>query len=140
MVQTLECGPTVGSPRSSSAPPSLGRGWVVPPPPPILSVLYKSKELVLEKKRFQALLHVIITNKLPVTILQTYMSLPRYVRIIDVLMRRNIASDLCTALDFLQFRKELRKCQERIMFERNSYFHHCLLSCSYVMFQKQYFE
>ena len=28
----LGCGPTVGSPRSSSAPPSLGRGWVVPPP------------------------------------------------------------------------------------------------------------
>ena len=34
MVQTLGCGPTVGSPRSSSAPPSLGRGRVVPPPPP----------------------------------------------------------------------------------------------------------
>ena len=33
MVQTLRCGPTVGSPRSSSAPPSLGRGRVVPPPP-----------------------------------------------------------------------------------------------------------
>ena len=32
MVQTLGCGPTVGSPRSSSAPPSLGRGRVVPPP------------------------------------------------------------------------------------------------------------
>ena len=35
MVQTLGCGPTVGSPRSSSAPPSLGRGRVVPPPPPL---------------------------------------------------------------------------------------------------------
>ena len=32
MVQTLGCGLTVGSPRSSSAPPSLGRGRVVPPP------------------------------------------------------------------------------------------------------------
>ena len=32
MVQTLECGPTVGSPRSSSAPPSLKIGRVVPPP------------------------------------------------------------------------------------------------------------
>ena len=32
MVQTLGCGPTVGSPRSSSAPPSLGRGRVVLPP------------------------------------------------------------------------------------------------------------
>ena len=31
MVQTLGCGPTVGSPWSSSAPPSLGRGRVVPP-------------------------------------------------------------------------------------------------------------
>ena len=36
MVQTLGCGPTVGFPRSSSAPPSLGRGRVVPPPPPHL--------------------------------------------------------------------------------------------------------
>ena len=27
------------------------------------------------------------------------------------------------------------------MFERNySFFHHCMLSCRYVMFQKQYFE
>ena len=34
MVQTLGYGPTVGSPRSSSAPPSLGRGRVEPPPPP----------------------------------------------------------------------------------------------------------
>ena len=33
MVQNLGCGPIVGSPRSSSAPPSLGRGRVVPPPP-----------------------------------------------------------------------------------------------------------
>ena len=33
MVQTLGCGPTAGSPRSSSAPPFLGRGRVVPPPP-----------------------------------------------------------------------------------------------------------
>ena len=32
MVQTLGCGPIVGSPRSSSTPPSLGRGRVVPPP------------------------------------------------------------------------------------------------------------
>ena len=31
MVQTLGCGPTVGSPRSSSAPPSFGKGRVVPP-------------------------------------------------------------------------------------------------------------
>ena len=30
--QTLGCGPTVGFPRSSYAPPSLGRGRVVPPP------------------------------------------------------------------------------------------------------------
>ena len=32
MVQTLGCGPTAGSPRSSSALPSLGRDRVVPPP------------------------------------------------------------------------------------------------------------
>ena len=34
MVQTLGCGPTVGSQRSSSVPPFLERVWVVPPPPP----------------------------------------------------------------------------------------------------------
>ena len=33
MVQTLGCGSNVGFPRSSSTPPSLGRGRVVPPPP-----------------------------------------------------------------------------------------------------------
>ena len=32
LVQTLGCGPTFGSPRSSSTPPSLERGRVVPPP------------------------------------------------------------------------------------------------------------
>ena len=46
MVQTLRCGPTVGSPRSSSAPPSLGRGRVVPPPPP------DGKSVVLMTSRF----------------------------------------------------------------------------------------
>ena len=34
MVQTLGCGPTVGSLPSSSAPPFFGRGRIVPPPPP----------------------------------------------------------------------------------------------------------
>ena len=43
MVQTLGCGPTVGSPRSSSAPPSLGRGRVVPPPPPPFSMVAGSE-------------------------------------------------------------------------------------------------
>jgi len=32
LVQTLRSGPTVGSLWSSSTPPSLGRGWVAPPP------------------------------------------------------------------------------------------------------------
>ena len=36
-----------------------------------------------------------------------------------VLIRRNIASGLCTAVGCQQFRKESRKCQRRIMFERN---------------------
>ena len=35
--------PTVGSPRSSSAPPSLGRGRVVPPQPPSYYNLARSK-------------------------------------------------------------------------------------------------
>ena len=43
LVQTLGCGPTVGSPRSSSAPPSLGRGRVVPPPPPQYITTIKRK-------------------------------------------------------------------------------------------------
>ena len=33
MARLLGCGPIVGSPRSFSTPPSLGRGRVVPPPP-----------------------------------------------------------------------------------------------------------
>jgi len=32
LVQTLGHGPSFGSPWSSSKPPSLGRGWVAPPP------------------------------------------------------------------------------------------------------------
>ena len=41
-----------------------------------------------------------------------------------------------TAVGSQQFRKESRKHQGRIMFERNySFFYHCLLSCRYVMLQ-----
>ena len=36
-----------------------------------------------------------------------------------VLIRQNIASDLCTAVGCQQFHKELRKRSWRIMFERN---------------------
>ena len=47
------------------------------------------------------------------------------------LIRRNIAPGLCdTAVGCQQFRKESRKRQRRIMFERNySFFHHCVLFC-----------
>ena len=46
-----------------------------------------------------------------------------------------------TAAGSQQFRKKSRKLQGRNMFERKySFFHHCLLSCRYVMFQKQYFK
>ena len=86
--------------------------------------------------------HVIITNKVQVTILQAYMSLRRHIRKRE-LMRRNkpIMSHLFTAVGCQQFRKETRKHLRRIMFERNYFFfHHFLLSCRCVMFQKQYFK
>ena len=68
------------------------------------------------------------------------MSLQRHMRK-GVLMRRNIASDLCTAVGCQQFFKESKERQRRIMFERNySFFHHCLLYCRCVMLQKQHFE
>ena len=44
-----------------------------------------------------------------------------------------IASHLCTAVDYQQFRKESRKRQMRIKFER------CRLSSCCMMFQKHYF-
>ena len=54
------------------------------------------------------------------------------------LIRLLIASYLCTAVGGQQFRKEWRKLQTRIMFKRYySFFHYCLLSCRYVMFQKR---
>ena len=46
-------------------------------------------------------------------------------------------SHLCTANGCEQFRKESETLQTRIMFERYySFFHYCLLSCGYAMFQK----
>ena len=52
-------------------------------------------------------------------ILLAYMSLPRHIRK-GVLIRRNIASDLCgtAAVSCQQFRKESKERQRRIMFER----------------------
>ena len=57
-----------------------------------------------------------------------------------VSIRRNIASDLCTAVGYQQIRKELKKHQRRVMFKHNYFFfHHCLLSCRCVMLQKLFF-
>ena len=68
-------------------------------------------------------------QRLPVTILQAYISLPQHIRK-GMLIRWILASDLCTAVGCQQFRKESTKCHRRIMFERNySFFHYCLLSC-----------
>ena len=54
----------------------------------------------------------------PVTILQAYIILSRHIRK-GVLIRQNIASDLCdTAVGCQQFRKKSKKRQRRIMFER----------------------
>ena len=79
---------------------------------------------------YHVLFHVILTNELPVTILQAYISLSRHTRK-GMLIRRNIASNLCDiAVGWQQFRKESRKRRRRIMFERNfSFFHHGVLSC-----------
>ena len=79
---------------------------------------------------YHVLFYAIITNEIPVTILQAYISLSRHIRI-GALIRRNIASDLCdTAIGCQQFRKQPRKRPKRIMFGRNySFFHHCVLSC-----------
>ena len=66
-----------------------------------------------------------ITIEVPETILQAYFSLPRRIRK-GMLIRWIITSDLCTARDCQQFRKESRKPRSRIMFERNySFYHHC---------------
>ena len=51
-------------------------------------------------------------------ILHAYISLPLH-NCKDMLIKRNIALDLCTAIGCLQFRKESRNLQRRIMFERN---------------------
>ena len=66
----------------------------------------------------------------PETILQAYIYLSRLIRK-GVLIRRNIASDLCdTAVGCQQFRKKSIKRQGRIMFERTySFFHHCVWPC-----------
>ena len=49
--QTLGCGPTVGSPRSSSAPPSLGRGRVVPPPQSSTDANYFGMRVIITENR-----------------------------------------------------------------------------------------
>ena len=56
----------------------------------------------------------------------------------SVLIRRINALRLCTAVGGQQFRKESKKFQTRIIFERYLLFlfHCCLLSCRYVMLQK----
>ena len=62
----------------------------------ILSVLKNQNSRSL-KICFHVLFYVIITDEVPVTILQAYMSLPRHIGK-GVLIRRSIASDLCTAI------------------------------------------
>ena len=91
---------------------------------------------------FHVLFHAIITNEVPVTILQAYMSLPRHIRN-GMLIRQNIVTDLCTAGGSQQFCKESRKRQRRITLNGIIPFPSLsavLLSCRCVMFQEQYFE
>ena len=97
--------------------------------------------MVFAKKCFHVglLFHVIITNELPLTILQAYVSLPRHIR--KGMLLKWILRQMTTEVGSQRFRKASKKRQGRIMFERiYSFFHHCLLSFRYVMFQKQYFE
>ena len=55
-----------------------------------------------------------------------------------VLIRQIIVSNLYTVVGGQQFRKEWRKLKTRIMLERYySFFHYCLLSYRYIMFQKR---
>ena len=68
------------------------------------------------------------------------MSLTRHIRK-GVYIRRNIALDLFIGysswLRAMSQNRETTK-ENTVMFERNySFFNHCLLSCRYVMFQKQ---
>ena len=63
-------------------------------------------------KRFDTL--VVITSEMPVTILQAYICLPRHIRK-GMLIRRIIASHLCTAFGCQLFHIESRKRQRRIM-------------------------
>ena len=61
---------------------------------------------------YHVLFHVIITNEVPVTILQAYISISRRIRK-GVLIRRNIASDICdtavkVASNFEKNRKNVR--------------------------------
>ena len=84
----------------------------------------------------RAWLQVIITNEIPVTLLQAYIPIPRHFRK-SVLIRRIIGSRLCKAVVGQQFSKRSRKLQTRIMFENYYFFfHYCLLSCRYAMLQK----
>ena len=64
-----------------------------------------------------------ITNEVPVTILQGYKALRRYIRK-DRLITQINTSNLYTAVGCQQFREDSRKLQGRIMFERNYSFYH----------------
>ena len=56
-------------------------------------------------------------------------------------MRQVIASHLCIAVDWQQFCKESRNVKRELYLNVTiSFFYQCLLSCRYVMFQKQYFK
>ena len=71
--------------------------------------------------RWKKYFHVMISNEVPTTIPQAYMSLPRHIRK-GVLIKRNVPSDLCIAEGCQQFCKESRKLQRIIMFESNYFF------------------
>ena len=70
------------------------------------------------------LFHVMITDEVPVTILQAYFSLPRHIRkgrLIDRLLHQFSVKRLVAS----NFAKESRKLKRKIMFEHNySFYHH----------------
>ena len=88
------------------------------------------------KNCFHVLFQVIITNKIPVMLVQSYIPILRHIRKV-VLIRRIIGSHLCKTVGGQQFCKQSRKLQTRMMFENYySFFHHCRSSSRYVMLQK----
>ena len=74
------------------------------------------------------LIYFIIIDEALLAILLAYISLARHIRR-GAQIGRFFESGLCTAVNCQQFRKESRKRQRRIMFERNYSFFSIIVCC-----------